>query len=229
MSLSCKPQCVLFDLDGTLVDTAPDLGGAANRVRADLGMSPLPIAQYRPVASAGARGLLGVALGIAEGDTDWPLRRDAFLDHYRRHLADESALFPGMAELLATLEQCGIRWGIVTNKPGWLTAPLLRQLNLDTRAACGISGDDVQLPKPAPDSILLACSRLGVTPRQCVYVGDDKRDIDAGRAAGLHTIAVRWGYLGSNGMIESWQANDIADTASDLARLLALPAVAVNA
>jgi phosphoglycolate phosphatase len=229
MNLASGPQCVLFDLDGTLVDTAPDLGGAANRVRADLGMPPLPIAQYRPVASAGARGLLGVALGIAEGDADWPQRRDAFLEHYRGHLADESALFPGMAELLAMLERHGIRWGIVTNKPGWLTTPLLRELGLDTRSACSISGDDVPRPKPAPDSIRLACARLGVVPDQCVYVGDDKRDIDAGRAAGLHTVAVRWGYLGNNGAIESWQADATADTPGDLARLLARPAVAAGA
>lgn len=221
MSLSFVPQCVLFDLDGTLVDTAPDLGGAANRVRASLGLPPLPIAQYRPAASAGARGLLGVALGIAEGDTDWPQRRDAFLDYYRRHLADESVLFPGMAELLASLEQRGIHWGVVTNKPSWLTTPLLHLLALDTRAACSISGDDVPTPKPAPDSILLACSKVGVAPGQCVYVGDDKRDIDAGRAAGSHTVAVRWGYLGNNGEIESWQADDIVDTVADLARLLA--------
>ncbi|MGH8462283.1 MAG: phosphoglycolate phosphatase [Stenotrophobium sp.] len=223
------PKCVLFDLDGTLVDTAPDLGGAANRVRADLGLPPLPLEQYRPVASAGARGLLGVALGIGLNDAEWPQRRDAFLDHYRQHLADESVLFPGMAELLAVLERDGIRWGVVTNKPGWLTTPLILQLDLASRAACVISGDDVATPKPAPDSILLACSNIGLQPADCVYVGDDKRDIDAGRAAGSRTIAVRWGYLGNNGAIETWQADEIADTPTDLAPLLTLPALAVRA
>ena len=222
-------KCVLFDLDGTLVDTAPDLGGAANRVRADLGLPPLPLSQYRPVASAGARGLLGVALGIGLDDAEWPQRHDAFLDYYRGHLADESVLFPGMAELLTTLERNGIPWGVVTNKPGWLTTPLMQQLDLSTRAACVVSGDDVATPKPAPDSILLACSRISLQPSDCVYVGDDKRDIDAGRAAGLRTIAVRWGYLGSNGAIETWQADEIADTPADLIALLARPAVAARA
>ncbi|MGH8539098.1 MAG: HAD family hydrolase [Stenotrophobium sp.] len=217
-------HCVLFDLDGTLVDTAPDLGGAANLVRAELGLPPLPLAQYRPVASAGARGLLGVALGIAPAHADFPARSESFLRHYRANICRASVLFDGVAELLALLEQRGIRWGVVTNKPAWLTRPLMDELHLSSRAACVVSGDDVPRPKPAPDAILLACTQAALKPADCIYVGDDKRDIDAGRAAGLVTVAVEWGYLGENGAIETWQADAIVRTPSELASLIASPA-----
>lgn len=215
-------KCVLFDLDGTLVDTAPDLGGAANRVRSELGLEPLPLEHYRPVASAGTRGLLKAALGITPEHADFPARRDSFLAHYRANIAQASRLFAGMAEVLADFEQSGLPWGVVTNKPAWLTRPLLENLGLASRAACAVSGDEVPRPKPAPDSILLACEQLRLQVGDCVYVGDDKRDIDAGRAAGMTTIAADWGYLGDNGTIESWCADAIARTPADLARLLAL-------
>lgn len=214
-------QCVLFDLDGTLVDTAPDLGGSANYVREQLGMPPLPIDDYRPVASAGARGLLGKALGIAPDDAAFVLHRDTFLNHYRANLSRASTLFEGMDELLKSLEYRGIPWGVVTNKPSWLTNPLMQELHLSQRSACTISADEVAKPKPAPDSILLACSQLKLSPTVGLYVGDDKRDIDAGRSAGMKTVAADWGYLGENGPIESWQADVIAATPSDLLRLIA--------
>lgn len=218
--MSAKAKCVLFDLDGTLVDTAPDLGGAANYVREQLGMPPLPLDGYRPVASAGARGLLGMALGITPDHADFPAHRDIFLNHYRTHLARASRLFAGMDEALRAFEQNGIRWGVMTNKPAWLTKPLMQELNLHTRSSCDISADEVPKPKPAPDGILRACDLLKVSPADCVYVGDDKRDIDAGRAAGMRTIAADWGYLGENGPIESWNADFIASTPADLVKMV---------
>ncbi|HEX4873062.1 MAG TPA: HAD-IA family hydrolase [Nevskiaceae bacterium] len=210
----------LFDLDGTLVDTAPDLGHAANRVRAELAMEPLPLPVYRPVASAGARGLLGVALGIGPEHADFPQRRDSFLAHYRAELCRESVLFPGLDPLLVQAELRGLPWGVVTNKPGWLTRPLLKALRLETRCACAISGDDVPRPKPAPDGLLQACAQLGLTPGEVVYVGDDRRDIEAARAAGMPSIAAGWGYIGEAGPAESWQADAVAESVAELARLL---------
>lgn len=211
-------QAVLFDLDGTLVDTAPDLGYAADCVRAELGLPPLTVAEYRPVASAGARGLLGVALGMAPEHADFPRHRDSFLAHYRQHLSRASRLFDGMDAFLRALEARGLRWGVVTNKPGWLTRPLMDELQLASRAACAVSGDDTPKPKPAPDSILLACQQIGLAPAQCVYVGDDLRDIVAARAAGMPSIAARWGYLGAGGPIEDWGADIIVDTPAELSR-----------
>ena len=215
-------KCVLFDLDGTLVDTAPDLGGAANAVRVKLGMEPLPLIQYRPVASAGARGLLKAALGITPDHPDFPAHRDHFLAYYRANLTRQSVLFEGMAQLLDEFDSNGIAWGVVTNKPSWLTNPLLEEMNLASRAACAVSADEVAKAKPAPDAILLACKQVRMDVADCVYVGDDKRDIDAARAAGMRAIAADWGYLGDNGPIESWHADAIAGTPLQLARLLGM-------
>ena len=210
-------QAVLFDLDGTLVDTAPDLGHAANCVRAELNLPPLPEADYRAVASAGARGLLGVALGITPAHADFPRHRDSFLAHYRLHLSRASRLFEGMDEFLRVLEQRGVAWGVMTNKPAWLTDALMQELALDTRAACCISADQVPKAKPAPDGLLHCAARLNLDAADCVYVGDDKRDIDAGRAAGMRTIAADWGYLGDNGPIETWGADAIVKSPAALA------------
>lgn len=209
-------SAVLFDLDGTLVDTAPDLGHAANHVRALQGLPPLPLDAYRPVASAGARGLIGLALGINPDEPAFATLRDAFLEHYRAHLANHSALFPGMGALLRTLEARGQPWGVVTNKPAWLTRPLMAALGLDTRAAVCVSADEARAPKPAPDALLLACERLHLAPQVCLYVGDDRRDIEAGHAAGLYTVAAGWGYIGSGGPLETWQADAIAWRVADL-------------
>lgn len=211
------PKAVLFDLDGTLVDTAPDLGYAANLVRAELGQPPLPIAGYRPVASAGARGMLGMALQITPEHADFPVRRDRFLELYRANLARSSRLFDGMDCLFDAMRACDARWGVVTNKPEWLTTPLLAELKLDGLAACAVSADQVARAKPAPDSLLHACALLQLAPQDCWYVGDDKRDITAGRAAGMLTIAADWGYLGADGPIESWGADHIARTPQELA------------
>lgn len=213
-------RAFLFDLDGTLVDTAPDLGHAANFVRGSLGLAPLPLADYRPVASAGARGLLGKALGIAADHVDFPKHRDAFLEYYRANLSHESRLFPEMDEALREMERQGVLWGVVTNKPSWLTRPLMAELGLDSRSAVTISADEVAKPKPAPDSIHKACEILGLAAADCVYVGDDRRDIDAGRAAGMRTIAADWGYLGEGGPIQGWGADAILRTPGELTRWL---------
>jgi phosphoglycolate phosphatase len=211
------PKVVLFDLDGTLVDTAADLGCAANRLREELGQPPLPLADYRPVASAGARGLLGKALGITPNDATFATHCDRFLDLYRANLTRHSRLFDGMDELLAAIAACGARWGVVTNKAAALTRPLLAGLQLDARSAVSVSADQVARPKPAPDALLRACELLNVDASDCWYVGDDQRDITAGRAAGMHTIAAEWGYLGAGEPIACWGADCIARTPQTLA------------
>lgn len=210
----------LFDLDGTLVDTAPDLGHAANHVRAECGLPPLPLIDYRPAASSGARGLLGVGLGITPDHPEFPVRRDSFLAHYRANLARHSKPFPGISALLVAMELKGVRWGVVTNKPGWLTQPLMQELGLATRAACIVSGDSTPHPKPAPDPILLACTQMALKPSECVYVGDDLRDIQAAKAAKMRSVAAGWGYEGSTA-IADWNADHLAVTVSDLSALLA--------
>ncbi|HEY0974110.1 MAG TPA: phosphoglycolate phosphatase [Solimonas sp.] len=208
-------KAALFDLDGTLVDTAPDLGHAANRVRADLGLPPLPDAVYRPVASAGARGLLRIALDITPEHADFPQHRDRFLDYYRAHLSRASRLFDGLEVALQAIRARHAVWGVVTNKPSWLTRPLMDALQLTSQAACIVSADEVARPKPAPDALLHACELIGLSPADCIYVGDDKRDIDAARAAGMYSIAIGWGYFGEGGPIEHWGADEVLHTTAD--------------
>ncbi|MFA5937996.1 MAG: phosphoglycolate phosphatase [Sinimarinibacterium sp.] len=213
-------RAVLFDLDGTLVDTAPDLGAAANVVRERTGLAPLPLADYRPYASAGARGLIGKALGIGPEHSDFAAHRELFLTHYRAHIAERSRLFDGVDALLRRIATNGQRWGVVTNKPSWLTRPLLDELGLSAASACTVSADDVPQAKPAPDSLLRACTLLALRPQDCVYVGDDARDIVAGRAAGMRTIAAGWGYLGEGAPITEWGADAIALTTAELTEQL---------
>ncbi len=217
-----KAKVWLFDLDGTLVDTAPDLGHAANLVRGECGLPPLPLIDYRPAASSGARGLLKVGLGMTPDHPEFPQRRDSFLAHYRAGLSRDSKPFPGVLELLLAIELQPARWGVVTNKPGWLTQPLMADLKLAARAACIISGDSTPNPKPAPDPILLACEQLGVKPGDCVYVGDDLRDIDAARAAQMRSVAAGWGYEGST-PIAQWNADYLAPGVTDLIGMLEPP------
>jgi phosphoglycolate phosphatase len=215
-------KCVLFDLDGTLVDTAPDLGLAANLVREELGMAPLPLSDYRSSASGGARGLLKVALGISMDHPDYPQRKERFLVHYRANLSHGSCLFPGVAEMLSALEHAGLRWGVVTNKVSALSQPLMEDLGLMQRSACLVSGDSTPKPKPAPEPLLLASKQLGIATRDCLYVGDDERDILSGRAAHMRTAAAGWGYMGDKPDPRSWAADVILDTPSELTQLLEL-------
>lgn len=216
-----RPRAVLFDLDGTLVDTAPDLGYAANLVRAEAGLAPLPIVDYRPVASAGARGLLKVAFGIDPDHADFPARRESFLAHYRTHLARESRTFGGIDAVLAAFERRGVAWGVVTNKPQWLTDPLMQALGLARRSKVTLGARDGLKPKPAPDGLLRACAVLKLAAADCVYVGDDRRDVDAARAAGMPVFAAGWGYVGYAEPVERWNADGVLRQPGELLGVLA--------
>ncbi len=214
------PTAVLFDLDGTLADTAGDLGGALNQLRIARGLDPLPLDVLRPYASAGARGLIGVGLDVHPGDAEFESLREGFLAAYTRCLADTTALFDGVAELLYELGARGLKWGIVTNKPHRFTLPVMDGLGLREEAAVIISGDSTAHPKPHPLPLLTACEEMGVAPASVLYVGDDLRDIQAAKAAGMPSAAAAWGYIGHNGEIASWGADVIADQPLDLLALL---------
>jgi phosphoglycolate phosphatase len=207
MTLPTAPRAILFDLDGTLADTAPDLAAAVNLLRTARGLEPTAYEILRPTASAGARGMIGASFGIKPEDDGYLELRDGFLDNYAAAMAVHSTLFPGIVELLAGIEAAGLRWGVVTNKPARFTDPLLPQIGLG-HAACAVSGDTTGHAKPHPAPLLEAAARLGLAPEQCWYVGDDLRDIQAGKAASMPTIAAGWGYCGP---IEpqSWQADHL--------------------
>ena len=209
------PSALLLDLDGTLLDTAPDMGGALNLLRAEHGLEPLPREVIRPVVSHGAMRL--VALGFPEttGDAFESLRL-RFLELYAANLAVGTRLFPGFEAVLDQLEARGLPWGIVTNKPGWLTDPLLAALGLDRRAACAVSGDTLPERKPHPLPLLHAARLVGVDPGRCVYVGDAERDIQAGRAAGMTTLVASYGYLSQHDDPLSWQPHGIVATPAEL-------------
>lgn len=222
MAVSPDVPCrgVLFDLDGTLVDTAPDLGFALNQQRLARGMSELPIAAVRSQASSGARGLLKIGFGIEPGQTGYDALRDEFLDIYEDNLARSSRLFPGVSMLLDQIERRRLRWGIVTNKAERFTFPLLRALSLMERPACVICGDTTPSPKPHPAPLLAAAEKLGIPARQCIYVGDDERDVQAGHAAGMPVLVARYGYLGNGTPPEQWRADGFIDAPEDLLAVL---------
>ena len=207
---------VLFDLDGTLADTVGDLVAALNRVRADHGLAPVSIATLRAHASSGARGMLGAGLGVAPDDDGYPAMREAFLDYYERGLADTTRLFDGIEPLLAALEERSIRWGIVTNKAERFTFPLLAALRLDRRASVVVCGDTTAHPKPHPAPLLHAAAGLAMGVEQCVYVGDDLRDVQAGNAAGMATIVAKYGYLGEVGDCAGWPATGWIEAPGEL-------------
>lgn len=202
-------RAVLFDLDGTLADTAADLAGALNRLRTEHRRSPLPLELMRPHTSSGARGLLKVGFDLDPEDGRYLPMRERFLDLYEQALCVHTQLYEGMAELLVELERRTIAWGIVTNKPRRFTDPLVRELRLHTRAACVVSGDTTARPKPAPDPLLHAADVLRIAPSACLYIGDDLRDIQGARAAGMPVIAAGWGYLGEQGDPGTWGADAV--------------------
>ena len=210
-----RARALLLDLDGTLIDTAPDMAGALNELLLEEGRAELPFASLRPQVSHGALALVrrGFAPAPAEELERLRLR---FLAIYRHRLARETLLFPGFPFVLETLEAARVPWGIVTNKPGWLTAPLLAALGLATRAACVVAGDTLPERKPHPAPLLHAARLAGVEPTSCVYVGDAERDIIAGRAAGMRTVAVRFGYLAEGEDPEAWRPDGIAERPLDL-------------
>lgn len=198
---------VLFDLDGTLLDTAPDLGGALNRLRASEGLSPLPPAVIRPHVSHGSFALTRLGFGLSETDPAFEPLRLRLLDFYHADVAGATTPFPGVPELLEWLVAEGFHWGIVTNKPGWLTTPLLARVPFRQPAGCVISGDTLPTRKPDPAPLLHAAAQLAVAPAACVYVGDAARDVEAGRRAGMRTLIASYGYIGDEDRPDTWGAD----------------------
>ena len=212
-------RAVLFDFDGTLADTAPDLAGALNRLRADQGLEALPIERLRPFASAGARGLVHAGFGVKPGDADYDALREAFLEIYREHTCVQTRLFPGIAELLEALAQRGVPWGIVTNKATRFTDRIVEALGL--KPACVVCGDTTEHLKPHPAPMRHAAEQLKLAAGDCMYLGDDLRDIQAGRAAGMRTVAVEWGYHHpESGGPDAWNADAVIARPGDLIPLL---------
>ena len=216
-------QAVLFDLDGTLVDSAPDLALAAERMRAARGLPPLPLEGYRPHASAGARGMLQIAFDLAPEDERYDAFKQEFLHEYTLCLLHSTACFAGVTELVSALEHVCLPWGIVTNKAQRLTEPVLAGLPTLAPARVIVCGDTLPRAKPHPDPLLEAARRLGVAPSACLYVGDDERDILAGRAAGMFTVAARYGYLGASGETRHWAADAEVNSPLEVLKLLQLP------
>lgn len=216
------PKAVLFDLDGTLIDSAPDLAGAANGLRAERGLPPLPYLVLRPMVGSGARGMVGVAFGVQPGDDDFEPLKAAFLAHYARRLLDETRVFDAVTPVLAALDRAGTPWGIVTNKATRFAEPVIVGLGLQARAAVFIAGDTTPHTKPHPAPLLEAARRMGLEAGDCVYIGDDARDIQAGRSAGMATMAAAWGYLGQGEHIDEWGADRVLQWPSELLNWLEL-------
>lgn len=221
MALFC-PHAVLFDLDGTLIDSAPDLLGALDHVLERLGQPPCDRAALRHHASRGAAGILAAGLRVTGAEADAQLKR-IFLDHYADHLWDRSRPFAGIDALLGNLAERGCRLGIVTNKLRRFAAPVVHHAGWTSLMACLVSGDDVDAPKPAPDPVIEACRRLGVAPAHTVYVGDDRRDVEAGARAGAGTVVAGWGYLPPDEDIAAWGADLLIARPGDLIEAMAPP------
>ena len=221
--LKTRPAAVFFDLDGTLVDTADDLAAPVNHMREARGLKPLPLEEYRPFASAGSRGLLHIGLGATTDDPDYPALRTEFLNRYEQEIAVHSRLFDGMPELLAWLEANGIRWGVITNKLEYLVRRLVQQLGLGHRVALAYGGDTAPRAKPWPDPLKMALQETGLTARQCVYIGDDLRDIQAAHAVDMPAVAAAYGY-GNPNEIPQWKADHtVASPQEFLTMLKRLP------
>jgi phosphoglycolate phosphatase len=220
--MSRRFAAVLFDLDGTLIDSAGDLAGAANEMRLARSLSALPFDALRPMASAGARGMIGAALGASPGDTDYESLRDEFLERYERRMLAETRVFEAMAPVIDRLDEERWPWGIVTNKAQRFTLPVVEGLQLHRRAAIVVSGDTTPHAKPHPEPLFEASRRLGIRPADCVYVGDDLRDIQAGRAAGMATAVAGWGYLGAGDAAEAWGADVVVASPASLLNWLGL-------
>jgi N-acetyl-D-muramate 6-phosphate phosphatase len=215
-------DAVLFDLDGTLIDSAPDLAGAANDLRAQRGLEALPYEALRPMVGAGARGMVGVAFGLRPGEDGFEPLRDAFLARYAERMLDRTRVFEAVEPVLRRLSAAGVPWGIVTNKVTRYAEPVVRGLGLDARAGVLIAGDTTAHAKPHPAPLLEAARRLGRDADRCVYVGDDLRDVQAGRAAGMATLAAGWGYLGQGEHIDDWGADAVLREPAQLLNWLQL-------
>jgi phosphoglycolate phosphatase len=209
-------RTVLFDLDGTLLDTAPDLAAALNTVLQENRRAALPYAAIRPVVSHGGMALIQLGFSMDPSDPEFEALRQRLLMVYRDNLSTLTRPFPGMEPLLETLEARGLNWGIVTNKPAWLTEPLLQDLGLFERAACIVSGDTLGERKPHPAPMLHACAQAGSAPGQCVYIGDAQRDIEAGNKAGMYTLVALFGYLQATDAPHSWGASGCISEPAEL-------------
>ena len=205
-------NCILFDLDGTLVDTAPDLGLALNLLLEEEGREALPANIIRPHASKGGRGLLKLGFGIDEDHADYNPLRERFLKHYEANICVGSTIFAGMNDALQRMSDQGLQWGVVTNKPVWLAKPLMEALDFPSAPACIVGADQVPRPKPDPAAIELACELIQLPADECLYVGDAKRDIVAGRRVGMQTVAVRYGYIEDGDSADAWGADWVVDT-----------------
>lgn len=221
-------QLILFDLDGTLLDTAPDLGAALNTLRAGHNLPPLPAKRIRPLVSHGSPALLKLGFGIEPQDSRYAGMRAQLLDIYRNCLSRETRFFPGVEDLLDELEQRALRWGIVTNKPAALTQPLVEAFHLHTRAACVVSGDSTPRRKPHPDQLLHACALAGAASQAAVYVGDAERDVQAAHSAGMRAVVALYGYIGEDEQPQNWRADGLLVAPADLLGWLDHPAMAIS-
>ncbi len=213
-------DAVLFDLDGTLIDSAPDLGAAADKMRTDRGLESLPLSMYRPMAGAGARGMIAIAFGLKPEDAGFDALKEEFFSNYESRMTESTIVFDGVAELVAQIGLAGMAWGVVTNKSERFTLPLTKSMPLFDSARTIISGDTTPHAKPHPAPLLEAARQLGLSPARCVYVGDDERDIVAGRAAGMPTIAAAYGYLGNVADTAAWKADATIVSPASLLNLL---------
>lgn len=213
-------EAVLFDLDGTFADTAPDLAAALNHTRATRGLPPLPLSEIRPQASHGTRGLFKIGFDIEPEHPDFNALRDIFLDYYAHNICVHTRLFGDTATLVAELERRGLPWGIVTNKPHRFTVPLMQALGYAERAACLISGDTCARAKPYPDPLLMACEITGALASRCLYLGDDLRDMQAAQAAGMQGIIANYGYISDDASVENWHAQGSINAPSELLKYL---------
>jgi phosphoglycolate phosphatase len=202
---------ILFDLDGTLADTGPDMAYALNQLRQARGLPPLEYGMIRPVVSLGGAAMIYLAFNLTAADPEFETTRRDFLDIYRQNIYRHTRLFAGMDQVLDTLEANHSRWGIVTNKPGWLTAPLLKAMKLDGRAGCVVSGDTLPYNKPRPEPLLHACGIMGCQPVDTAYIGDARRDIEAGKNAGMTTAVARYGYIETGELPDTWGADTVID------------------
>ncbi|MEJ2574261.1 MAG: HAD-IA family hydrolase [Gammaproteobacteria bacterium] len=209
-------RTVLFDLDGTLADTAPDLGYALNYLLREQQRPPLPFERIRPVVSHGATALVRLGFGLDPNEPLFAALRDRLLSLYQQHLARETRLFAGMAEVLAYIETQDMNWGVVTNKPAFLTEPLIAALGLAARAACIVSGDTTANKKPHPEPLLHACRLAGSKAAQCLYIGDAERDVRAGHRAGMHTLVAMFGYIGDQDRPDCWGADALVNSPTDI-------------
>ena len=221
MSLGWRPQAVFFDLDGTLADTAEDLSAPVNAMRAERGLAPLPLAELRPFASMGARGLIGRGLGVEREDPRFPALRDDFLARYEAAMCVRTRLFDGMAQVLELLDARGIAWGVVSNKVERYVRPIMAHLGVLERSVAAVGGDTTAHAKPHPEPLLHAARRASAEPGRCVYVGDDARDVEAGRAAGMFTVAAAYGFCGDASPPRAWGADRLIDAPIELVALFA--------